>query len=61
MNDVNSVKEVLPKRPLLHQGFQILIRRGYDSDIHPNWFRPANAKELLLLKESQKLDLNRWA
>ena len=60
-HDVQSIVQVLSKGAGINLIEQIAVGGGYDATIDSNCLRVANSLELLLLKHSQQLDLQRVA
>src|SRR5207302_386818 len=57
-NDLQSIKQILPKKSLRHGLVEILIRRGQNADIHTDIAGAADPPELPFLDHPQELDLN---
>ena len=57
-NDVESVIQILAKRPSPHRGFEIPVRRGDHADVDFHVVVAAHLANHSLLKRSQELDLH---
>ena len=50
----DSIVEVLSEFFLLHHGFQVLVGRCDDADIHRNHFETAHGHDFMFLQDAEK-------